>query len=86
MAELGLVGTAVNVCDSLFEEYVYWSGYPEYNCLRTRPEIIYWELQLCMYPRKQSGKHNPKVNPQEDLLGKERKKLCSYIFQTASKA
>lgn len=30
----------LNVCDSLFEEYIYWSGYPEYNCLRTRTDRV----------------------------------------------
>lgn len=31
----------LNMRDSLFEEYIYWSGYPEYNCLRPRREVIH---------------------------------------------
>lgn len=31
----------LDVCDPLVEEYICWSGYPEYNCLNTRTEITH---------------------------------------------
>lgn len=53
----------LDMCDPLFEEYNCPKGYPEYNRLHTSTEIRHWGLQLCI-PRKQSGRHGPKVNLQ----------------------
>lgn len=42
----------LKVCDSLFEELIYWSGYPEYNYFRTRAQLRHLKVTAVHVPHE----------------------------------